>query len=56
MILDEILRVGDAAFREKAGSILERFRGAGKSIVLASLAALANLPIREVSPRRAVTA
>ncbi|MBK7950065.1 MAG: ABC transporter ATP-binding protein [Deltaproteobacteria bacterium] len=36
VILDEILRVGDAAFREKAGSILERFRGAGKSIVLAS--------------------
>lgn len=36
VILDEILRVGDAAFREKAGSILERFRTAGKSIVLAS--------------------
>lgn len=36
VILDEILRVGDAAFREKAGSILDRFRGAGKSIVLAS--------------------
>lgn len=36
VILDEILRVGDAAFREKAGSILDRFRDAGKSIVLAS--------------------
>jgi len=36
VILDEILRVGDAAFREKAGSILDRFRAAGKSIVLAS--------------------
>lgn len=36
VILDEILRVGDAAFREKAGSILDRFRTAGKSIVLAS--------------------
>ncbi|MBY0401878.1 ABC transporter ATP-binding protein, partial [Myxococcota bacterium] len=30
------LRVGDAAFREKAGSILDRFRQAGRSIVLAS--------------------
>ncbi|MEZ4334523.1 MAG: ABC transporter ATP-binding protein [Myxococcota bacterium] len=36
VILDEILRVGDASFREKAGSILDRFRAAGKSIVLAS--------------------
>ena len=36
VILDEILRVGDAAFREKAGSILDRFRAGGKSIVLAS--------------------
>lgn len=36
VILDEILRVGDAAFREKAGSILERFRDSGKAILLAS--------------------
>lgn len=36
VILDEILRVGDAAFREKAGSILDRFRAGGKSIVIAS--------------------
>ena len=36
VILDEILRVGDASFREKAGSILDRFRADGKSIVLAS--------------------
>lgn len=36
VILDEILRVGDAAFREKAGSIVDRFRADGKAIVLAS--------------------
>ncbi len=36
VILDEILRVGDAAFREKAGSIVDRFREDGKAIVLAS--------------------
>jgi ABC-type polysaccharide/polyol phosphate transport system ATPase subunit len=36
VILDEILRVGDAAFREKAGSIVDRFRAEGKAIVLAS--------------------
>jgi len=36
VILDEILRVGDAAFREKAGTILDRFRAARKAIVLAS--------------------
>ncbi len=36
VILDEILRVGDAAFREKAGSILDRFRAGGKAILIAS--------------------
>jgi ABC-type polysaccharide/polyol phosphate transport system ATPase subunit len=36
VILDEILRVGDAAFREKAGSIVDRFREDRKAIVLAS--------------------
>lgn len=36
VILDEILRVGDAAFRAKAGSLLDRLRGEGKAIVLAS--------------------
>jgi lipopolysaccharide transport system ATP-binding protein len=36
VILDEILRVGDAAFRAKAGSILDRFRSGRKAIVLAS--------------------
>ncbi len=36
VILDEVLRVGDAAFREKAGSIVDRFRAEGKAIVLAS--------------------
>ena len=36
VILDEILRVGDAAFREKAGSILDRFRAGRKAILLAS--------------------
>lgn len=36
VILDEILRVGDAAFREKAGSIVDRFRAEAKAIVLAS--------------------
>jgi lipopolysaccharide transport system ATP-binding protein len=36
VILDEILRVGDAAFREKAGSILDRFRADRRAVVLAS--------------------
>jgi ABC-type polysaccharide/polyol phosphate transport system ATPase subunit len=36
VILDEILRVGDAAFREKAGSILDRFRADRRAVLLAS--------------------
>lgn len=36
LLLDEVLSVGDAAFREKAGSILDRFRAAHKTVVVAS--------------------
>lgn len=36
LLLDEVLSVGDAAFREKAGSILDRFRAAGKTVIMAS--------------------
>lgn len=36
VILDEVIRAGDAAFREKAGSILDRFRERGKTVLIAS--------------------
>ena len=36
LLLDEVLSVGDAAFRTKAGSILDRFRGENKTVVIAS--------------------
>lgn len=36
LLLDEVLTVGDAWFRAKAGSILERFRERGKTVVVAS--------------------
>ena len=36
LVLDEVLGVGDAAFRAKAGSILEHLRREGKTIVIAS--------------------
>jgi len=36
LMLDEVLGVGDAAFRAKTGTILERFRRARKTVVIAS--------------------
>ncbi|MGE3181414.1 MAG: ABC transporter ATP-binding protein [Phycisphaerae bacterium] len=36
LLLDEVLSVGDAAFRKKAGTILERFHNADKTVVLAT--------------------
>ncbi|HEB88564.1 MAG TPA: ABC transporter ATP-binding protein [Deltaproteobacteria bacterium] len=36
VILDEVIRAGDAAFRAKAGNILDRFRERGKTILIAS--------------------
>ncbi|MFQ5493903.1 MAG: ABC transporter ATP-binding protein [Phycisphaerae bacterium] len=36
LILDEVLTVGDASFREKAGSIVDRFRSENKTVVIAS--------------------
>lgn len=36
LILDEVLSVGDAAFRNKAGSILNRYHSSGKTVVVAS--------------------
>lgn len=36
LLLDEILSVGDAAFRAKAGTILDRFRSERKTVVLAT--------------------
>lgn len=36
LVLDEVLGVGDAAFRAKAGSILDRFRHAEKTVILAT--------------------
>lgn len=36
LLLDEVLTVGDAAFREKAGSILDRFRSEHKTVVVAN--------------------
>jgi ABC-type polysaccharide/polyol phosphate transport system ATPase subunit len=36
LLLDEVLTVGDAAFREKAGSILDRFRRGNKTVIMAT--------------------
>jgi len=36
LLLDEILTVGDASFRAKAGSILDRFRNDVKTVIIAS--------------------
>ena len=36
LLLDEVLTVGDAAFRAKAGSILDRFRSENKTVIIAS--------------------
>jgi ABC-type polysaccharide/polyol phosphate transport system ATPase subunit len=36
VILDEVIRAGDAAFREKAGNFLDRFRGQHKTVLIAS--------------------
>jgi ABC-type polysaccharide/polyol phosphate transport system ATPase subunit len=36
LVLDEVLSVGDAAFRAKAGTILDRFRGERKTVILAT--------------------
>jgi ABC-type polysaccharide/polyol phosphate transport system ATPase subunit len=36
LLLDEVLSVGDAAFREKAGSIVDRLRSDYKTVIIAS--------------------
>jgi ABC-type polysaccharide/polyol phosphate transport system ATPase subunit len=36
LLLDEVLTVGDAGFRAKAGSILDRFRNEGKTVIIAT--------------------
>ena len=36
LLLDEVLSVGDGAFRAKAGSILDHFRAAHKTVVIAT--------------------
>lgn len=36
LLLDEVLTVGDASFRAKAGTIVERFRTEDKTVILAS--------------------
>jgi ABC-type polysaccharide/polyol phosphate transport system ATPase subunit len=36
LLLDEVLTVGDAAFRAKSGSILDRFRDEKKTVIIAS--------------------
>jgi lipopolysaccharide transport system ATP-binding protein len=36
LLLDEVLTVGDASFREKAGSILDRFRDSNRTVIIAS--------------------
>lgn len=36
LLLDEVLTVGDAAFKVKAGSILDRFREQGKTVLIAT--------------------
>ena len=36
LLLDEVLGVGDAAFRARAGDILDRFQALGKTVVLAT--------------------
>lgn len=48
LLLDEVLGVGDAAFRDKAGTILDRLKSENKTIVIASH----SLPlVREVCNR-----
>lgn len=36
LILDEVLTVGDAYFRDKAGSIIDKFQHANKTVIVAS--------------------
>ena len=36
LLLDEVLTVGDAAFRAKAGLILDRFRNSSKTVIIAT--------------------
>lgn len=36
LLLDEVLSTGDAAFRAKAGNILERFRDGDKTVIIAT--------------------
>ena len=36
VVLDEVIRAGDAAFREKAGNFLDRFKDRGKTVLIAS--------------------
>jgi ABC-type polysaccharide/polyol phosphate transport system ATPase subunit len=36
LLIDEVLSVGDSAFRAKAGSILDRFRTAHKTVIIAT--------------------
>jgi teichoic acid transport system ATP-binding protein len=36
VILDEVIQAGDAAFREKAGTMLDRFRDGRKAVLIAS--------------------
>lgn len=36
VILDEVIQAGDAAFRQKAGTILDRFRDGRKAVLIAS--------------------
>ncbi len=36
LLVDEVLSIGDSAFRAKAGSILDRFRSAQKTVVIAT--------------------
>ncbi len=50
LLLDEVLTVGDAAFRAKAGSILDRFKNSGKTVVIASH----SMPLIRKSCTRAV--
>jgi len=36
LLIDEVLSIGDSAFRAKAGSILDRFRNSNKTVVIAT--------------------
>lgn len=36
LLIDEVIATGDADFRRKAGTVLDHFRGAGKTIILVS--------------------